>query len=328
VKSKQGFTGMMKKIQIVTEAVLIIIFLSFSLIRVIGCGNQKASADKSEMTISDYLQRGDKLYYEADFATASLMYWNALEKDPNLVEPRINLANIYFYQNNWNDDAMVQLDTAVRLDPQNAEAHFLRGKIFRNDGWPEKAAKDYLLALEAEPQNPGFHYHLGALYHANQLYEEAINEYKLAIAYDTNLIKSRFEPAPYGLQARFMLARLYRQTQRIDEAIDELDKVIAIDENYQDAKNDLIDLLDLKAQSLARGGDTRDYSWTLEFYERIVQLDPERSDAWVEIGKIKYYWLDKPREALEAFQKASELDPAHPDVILHIKSLEQELGLE
>lgn len=324
---------MMKKFQIATEAVLIIIFLSFSLIRVAGCwltegGNREANADKSEMTVSDYLQRGDKLYEDGDFATASLMYWSALKQKDNLVEPRIKLANIYFYQNHWSDDAMVQLDRAVELEPKNAEAHFLRGKIFRNDGLSEKAAKEYLLALEAEPRNPGFHYHLGALYHANQLYEKAIDEYKLAINYDTNLTRPHFEPAPYGLQARFMLARLYKQTQRIDEAIDELEKVIAVDESYQDAKNDLIDLLDLKAQAVSHGGNMRDYSWALELYERIVQLDPTNVDAWVEIGKIKYYWLNKPKEALQAFQKASELDPTHPDVILHMKSLRQELGLE
>ncbi|MBM3235884.1 tetratricopeptide repeat protein [Candidatus Poribacteria bacterium] len=319
---------MMKKISIITETVLIIIFLSFSLIRVAGCGNQEASADKSDITVSDYLQQGNKLYEDSDFAMASLMYWNVLKKNPTLIEPRIKLANIYFYQNNWNDDAMVQLDTVVQLEPNNAEAHFLRGKIFRNDGWPDKAVKEYLLALETEPQNPGFRYHLGALYHANQLYEEAIDEYKLAIAYDTNLAKPDFEAAPYGLQARFMLARLYKQAQRIDEAIDELEKVIAIDKTYQDAKNDLIDLLDLKAQSVSRGGDARDYFWALELYERIVQLDPGHADAWVEIGKIKYYWLHKPKEALEAFQKASQLDPTHPDVILHLKSLQQELKLE
>jgi tetratricopeptide (TPR) repeat protein len=323
---------MMKNFQIVTEAVLIIIFLSFSLIRVVGCGSREANADAktkfSHMTASDYLKQGNKLYEEGDFAMASLMYWNALKKNPKLIEPRIKLANIYFYQNNWNDDAMVQLDTVVQLEPNNAEAYFLRGKVFRNDGLPDKAVKDYLRALEIEPQNPGFRYHLGALYHANQLYEEAINEYKLAIAYDTNLTKPDFEAASYGLQARFMLARLYKQTQRIDEAIDELEKVMAIDATYQDAKTDLVDLLDLKAQSVSRGGDARDYSWALELYERIVQLDPEHVDAWVEIGKIKYYWLNKPKEALEAFQKASQLDPTHPDVILHLKSLQQELGLK
>ena len=317
---------MMKKI-LVIEAVLIIIFLSFSLIRIIGCSS-KANADKSEMTVSDYLQQGNNLYEAGDFATASLMYWNALKRNANLVEPRINLANIYFYQNNWNDDAMVQLDTVVKLESNNAEAHFLRGKIFRNDGLPEEAVKEYLLALAVEPRNPGFRYHLGALYHANQLYDEAINGYKLTIDYDTNLAKPDFETAPYGLQARFMLARLYKQNQRIDEAIDELEKVMSIDATYQDAKTDLVDLLDLKAQSLERGGDTRDHFSALELHKRIVQLEPEHSDAWVEIGKIKYYWLNKPKEALEAFRIASELDPTHPDVILHLKSLEQELGLE
>ena len=317
----------MKKIQVLTEIILIVLFLSFSLIRVVGCSDRRAN-NKSDMTVSDYLQRGNKLYEEGDFAMASMMYWNALQKNNNLIEPRINLANIYFYQNNWNDDAMVQLDTVVKIEPDNAEAHFLRGKIFRNDADPEEAVKEYFLALEAEPQNPGFRYHLGAIYHANQLYEEAINEYKLAIDYDTNLTKPRFETAPYGLQARFMLARLYNQNQRLDEAIDELEKVIAIDETYQEAKSDLIQLLDRKAQMLERDGDTRDYFSALELYERIVQLDTEYSDAWVEIGKIKYYWLNKPKEAFEAFQKASELDPRHPDVILHLKSLEQELGLE
>jgi len=318
----------MKKVRIVTEVSLIIIFLLFGLMRVVGCGNQEANADKSKMAVSDYLQQGNKLYEDVDFAMASLMYWNALKQEPSLIEPRINLANIYFYHNNWNDDAIVQLDTVLKLDPNNAAAHFLRGKIFRNDGIPEEAAKAYLAALEHEPQNPGFRYHLGALYHANQLYEEAIGEYKLTIEYDVNLTRPRFETAPYELQARLMLARLYRQNKRIDEAIEELEKVIAIDKTYQDAKNDLIDLLDLKARALELASGKYDYLSALKLYERIVQLDPEYSDAWVEIGKIKYDRLNEPKEAFKIFQKASEADSAHPDTILYLKILQQELGLE
>jgi len=317
----------MKRIQIIIEAVLVIAFLAVGLIRGVGFGNQEASAGKPGKTVPEYIQQGNKLYQKDDFAGALVMYWNALKRNPNLVEPRIKIATIYFHRNNWNDDAMAQLDKVLKIEPQNAEAHFLRGKILRNDGFPQEAIKEYQLALDIDPQNAGVHYHLGAVYQANQFYEEAINEYKLAIAYDTKLVKQRFEAAPYGLQARFMLARLYKQTQRIDEAIDELEKVVAADDTYQDAKTDLVNLLDLKAQSMERGG-TRDYLGALEVYERIVELDPNYVDAWVEIGKIEYYGLEEPKKALKAFQKAYELDPTYTDVILHLKVLKQELKLE
>jgi tetratricopeptide (TPR) repeat protein len=317
----------MKRIQIIIEAVLVIVFLAVGLIRGVGCGNQGASADKPYRTVPEYMQQGNKLYEEDDFAGALVMYWNALKSNPNLVEPRIKIATIYFHRNNWTDDAMAQLDKALKIEPQNAEAHFLRGKILRDGGFPQEAIKEYQLALEIDPQNAGVHYYLGVVYQANRFYEEAINEYKLAIAYDTKLVKQRFERAPYGIQARFMLARLYTRTQRVDEAIDELEKIVAADDTYQDAKTDLVNLLDLKAQSMERGG-TRDYLGALEVYERIVELDPNYVDAWVEIGKIKYYGLEEPKEALEAFQKAYELDPTYLDVILLLKNLKQELGLE
>ncbi len=332
---------MRKNIHIITEAILIIAFLSVGFIRGIGCSNQNARAmnevnrrsgfsEKRDEMIAEYIQQGDAFYNEGDWASAAMMYWKVLkqEKKPALVEPHIKLAAIYFYRNQWPEDAMVQLNTALELDPRNVEAYLLRGIIFRSVGLPEKAEQEYLRALEIEPHNAAVHYYLGAMYHARQIYDEAIYEYKLAIGYDTEMVPPPFESMPYGIQARFMLGRLYKQTGRIDEAIEELEQVVAAGETYQDVKSELVALLDLKAQSVERGGNVRDYTGALRIYERIIQLEPDYIDAWIEIGKIKAYWLNNPKEGLKAFQKAYEIDPTHFDVILHLKGLQQELKLE
>lgn len=321
---------MRKNIHIITEAILIIAFLSVSFIRGIGCSNQNARTEKRDKMVAEYIQQGDAFYNNGDWASAAVMYWKALkqEKEPILVEPHIKLAAIYFHQNQWPEDAMVQLNTALELDPRNVEAYLLCGVIWRSSGLPEKADQEYLRALEIEPHNAAVHYYLGAMYHARQMYDEAINEYKSAIAYDTETVPPPFESMPYGIQARFMLGRLYKQTGRIDEAIEELEQVVAAGETYQDVKSELVALLELKAQSLERGGDVQNYTSALRIYERIIQLEPDYIDAWMQIGKIKWHWLNKPKEALKAFQKAYELDPTYFDVILHLKGLQQELKLE
>ena len=120
----------------------------------------------------------------------------------------------------------------------------------------------------------------------------------------------------------------YKQVENGREAIEALEQVVAAGETYQDAKSELVALLDMKAQSLERGDDIRNYTSALRIYERIIQLEPDYIDAWIQIGKIKADRLNKPKEGLKAFQKAYELDPTHFDVILHLKALQQELKLE
>ena len=314
----------MRNIKNITEVALVIIFLGISILRLIGCGRQETIEEQ------EYIELGDKLYEQGNFADASVMYWKAIKSDDgqaeNTLSARFKLATIYFHLNHWNDDAKVLLKSILEINPENAPAHLLLGIILNGEGAQKEAAEEYLQALASDPKNAKARYRLGVLYHGMRLYDDAINQYKLAIENDPKFFPDRFEIAPVGLQARLMLARLHITKQLNDEAIAYLEQAVAADPNYLEAKEELIRQLDLKAQTLARSGNVRDYTGSLKIYERIVELDPEQSDAWVEIGKIYAHWLVKPQKALGAFRKAYELDPTHPDVLLYLKSLESDTG--
>jgi len=310
----------MKYIKNISEVILVIIFLGISIVRIIGCGGGETIKEQK------YIELGDKLYEQGYFADASVMYWNAIKSDAkvrsqsqNVISARLKLANIYFHLNNWNNDAKVLLRSILEMDPNNSPAHLLLGVILNGEGSRKEAEEEYLQVLEFDPKDASAHYRLGVLYHGEQLYDGAINEYKLAIENDPELVPVRFEIAPFGVQARLLLARLYVTRQRYDEAIVYLEQAVTAAPDYREAKEELIRLLDRKAQALARDGD---YTGSLKIYEQIVELDPKQSDAWVEIGKIYAESLVKPSKALEAFRKAYELDPAHPDVIPYLKALQ------
>ena len=42
-----------------------------------------------------------------------------------------------------------------------------------------------------------------------------------------------------------------------------------------------------------------------------TQLEPENVSAWVNLGTVLLA-LDRPREALAAFERARTIDPSHP----------------
>jgi len=316
----------MKNVKNITEVTLVIIFLSISIIRIIGCSGRETIEEQN------YIELGDELFEQGNFADASLMYWQAIKlsdgQTESTISARFRLATIYFHLNHWNDDAKVMLKSILEIAPEDSQARILLGIILNGEGAQKEAVKEYLQALESDPKNAKAHYRLGVLYHGMQLYDDAINEYKLAIENDPKFVPDRFEVAPVGLQARLMLARLYIAKQLYNEAIAYLEQAVAVDPNYLDAKEELIRQLDMKAQTVARSihGNRQavsmrvNYTGALKIYERIVELDPEQSDAWVEIGKIYAHWLVKPEKAMEAFRKAYELDPTHPDVLLYLKS--------
>ncbi len=310
----------MKNVKITTEIALVIIFLGISIVRIIGCGGRET------IEAQKYVELGDKLYEQGYFSDASVMYWNAIKSEhsqpKNLISAHLKLATIYFHLNHWNSDAKVLLRSILEIDPNNSQAHLLLGVILKDEGSQKEAAKEYLQALEFAPKDAKAHYRLGVLYHGEQLYDDAINEYKLAIENDPKFVPARFEIAPFGLQARLMLARLYVTKQRHDEAIAYLEQTVAAAPDYREAKEELIRLLDLKAQALARGGNVRDYTGSLKIYERIIQIDPKQSEAWVKMGEIYAHWLVKPKKALEAFRKAYELDPTDSEVLLYLKELQ------
>ncbi len=116
---------------------------------------------------------------------AVVQYQEALKLNPNYAEASYNLANALL-KAGQTEEAMAQFQNAFKLDPGNAKTHNNLGTALRKMGRTGEAIAQYREALEIDPTYTPAYYNLGnALFQKGQI-DEAINEYEAALKTQPN----------------------------------------------------------------------------------------------------------------------------------------------
>jgi len=341
---------------IVLEAFLLALLLVVMAMRLAYDHGGKASRKTAPISESVQMlrERAERAYQAKNLAVATTLYADLLRLEPEDIQARMRLAEV-FHQNSWNESALALLEEVFQRDPNHTPAHLLRAKIRRDEGDSDLAVEDYRQVLAVDPNNAEAHYYLGTTYHAAKRIDEALREYELAIACDPHLAKPFFEAVPFGIQARILLGRTYRQQamdafnggnptegmRRLEEALNILreaaslskgirpptDSVSEGNEGYE-ARAELVNTLRQKASILRRTGDPNGPA-VLAVFEEITRVDPEDTDAFLEVAMI-HFRTARSREDLKkaekAAQRAVELDPVDLDAQVTLKAIRDDLA--
>ncbi len=158
-------------------------------------------------------------------------------------------------------DAFVELQKTIRIDPKNKRAYYLLGLIYRrfNDN---RAAEDALLkALALDPDYSEAHNALGVVLTAQRRWDEAVKEFKLALKNPLYLnpekpyynmgnvyyrqgrykdalraYKSAITRRPDFHLPYYGIALSYNMLKRYGDAADALEKAIKLDPNLRGNK--------------------------------------------------------------------------------------------
>lgn len=247
----------------------------------------------------------------------------ALTHRPDFPEALVDLSIALFNTGNFKE-ALVRLDAAVALHPENAAFRHMRGKCHFMLNEFEKAISDLQTAARLTPQD----YDVG---------------YTLALAY----LKLGKKPAALEIfnrlivqlgnrpQLRIVIGRAYRQTGFLDEAIDEFKKAVAIDPKFPRAHY-YLGLTYLLKDGAARISDAeiefklevaanpdeffanyylgvvstiqRKWDTAIELLSRATRLQPNNPDPYFYLGQA-YQGVLKHHEAIEMFKKSIALNP-------------------
>ncbi|MBI4850339.1 MAG: tetratricopeptide repeat protein [Acidobacteria bacterium] len=147
------------------------------------------------------------------------------------------LAVILAESGNLNE-AKTQLEKAIELKPNFAEAQYNLAIILTSLNKPQEALKYFYLATLSEPNNIiTYNFYGKALLNEGQ-FQEAANEFLKAI----NLAKTS-EPKNILLAELYNnLGVAYSQLQRYNEALQEFEKALEVDQNYINASKNLASL--------------------------------------------------------------------------------------
>ena len=119
-----------------------------------------------------------------------------------------------FAQEKKYQEATREYETAVNLDPKNADANLLLGLTLANTGDLDRATKYSTIAVQIKPSYAGYN-NLGLIYANQSKYDEAIDAFKNAI---------KINPKSY--QAWYQLGQVYAQALNFDKALEAYNKVI------------------------------------------------------------------------------------------------------
>jgi tetratricopeptide (TPR) repeat protein len=117
------------------------------------------------------------------FSQAAGYFEKARTLDPQLTAASVNLAMALFYDRR-NEEAERLLKEVLAKVPNQREAHYLLGLLYRSTGKNEEALAEMKAVLALDPQDPSTLYFTGALNSAQHKWDQAVEYLRSALVRD------------------------------------------------------------------------------------------------------------------------------------------------
>jgi Flp pilus assembly protein TadD len=170
---------------------------------------------------------GDKKGAENDYETAILEEQTAIKLDPKYASPHLILGQIYANQNKP-VEAINEFKTALAIKPNMFTANLDLGIAYLHGGQVDEAIAAFRKAAEIKPDHPVPHMNLGILLDQKGNHKEAINEELEAIRIDKRLH-----------DAHINLGNIYLDAKDLDNAKDSFEKGLALAPGHPNALSGL-----------------------------------------------------------------------------------------
>ena len=171
---------------------------------------------------------------------------------------------------------------------QEAEQHYKRGRLLREQGDLDGAAVEYKKAIAIDPDYADAHYSLGYAYHLKAAQMNPVAPRQLDEAHPVQTYLKKWE----------------RGIHEMELAIAEFKKVVQLEPKAPDVHFKLALVYDNKG----------DYKDACEEYRRVIELDPrglDGQDARANLALIQFVIHGKRDEAVKLLQAVLKINPKH-----------------
>ncbi|MDD8030886.1 MAG: tetratricopeptide repeat protein [Acidobacteriota bacterium] len=243
-----------------------------------------------------HFKKANNLFREGKYRDAVTEYELTLKYRPDLVQAYRYIGESYkqLYkpglQSELNKElerkALEALNKALEFEPNNIEIIYSLGDMYDKLRNFEEAEKLYLRILELDPQN------MDNFYVVAEFYSRYAGEIPDAAQKAETMYLRRIEADPENPMGYAYTANYYQQLPVSEQDVE---------------------------------GAIRNFDKANEFWEKRIALDPDNPEAWLAKGVNRwsraYRFQNVPaserlviaRDALEAIEKARDLDPEYPE---------------
>ena len=200
---------------------------------------------------------------------------------------------------NHAQEALVEFQKAVEIEPQDAEIHYALGHVYYLQRNNDKAILEFKAVLKLDPGHSEAHNHLGKVYELEQRWDDAIHEYQEAV-------KNPKYPTPQF--AHYNMGLVYEKMERWPDAIKEFQETLRIDPNFvtpMGGPSAYIVYYEI-GQTYAKMQKPTE---AIAAYQDALQLFPDYADGHLGLG-LAYCKGGSKQLAKEEFAKVLKLSPA------------------
>jgi len=185
------------------------------------------------------------------------------------------------------DDAITYFRTALRINPNYADAWYNLGNTYGKSGQTALAIEAYQQALRVNPKYIEVWHNLGIAYGESGQTAAAIEAFREAL---------RINPE-HG-EASFNLGNFYRKSGQTTLAIEAYQQALHINPEYVEAWNNL-GIAYVKSGQTGKAGDA---------FRKALRINPEYAKAWFGLGII-YLESGQNEQAKEVLERLKAIDP-------------------
>ncbi len=168
------------------------------------------------------------------------LWRTTLAKNPEAWMAHNNLGDVLLKQGRI-DEAISQVQQAIRLKPGYADGYNNLGAILYKQGWIDEAIRQYQEALRLNPDYADACYNLGNAFYKKGQIDEAIRQYR-----ETIRLRPDYAKAYYNLGTALGVKG------QINEAISQFQEALRLKPDFVEAQNNLAHALEIKNASAGR----------------------------------------------------------------------------
>jgi protein O-GlcNAc transferase len=255
-----------------------------------------------------YLGIGRCLTETGKFDEALKQYKTAMDLDPRNDEIMCEIARAYI-EKGLGDEGLLMLDKAKERNADNPKLFLYRGIYYYKSLQFAPAIDEFMKAAKEDRKSPEPYIQLSLLYTyaSNPSYKDG----EKAVEYAEKAVKLD----PDSLKALDTLANAYFVAGKYDAAEETIARALekspgnpVLTESlmrFQNTVKGSADEHNLKGAELLDAGD---YGAAAEEFKMAVEIDPEFSDGYYNLGKV-YSQIKDYDQALASYKKAIELKP-------------------
>ena len=200
--------------------------------------------DEVELTLhlksqkeTELLEESVKYLHQNQLDKAETSLGILLQSNPTHAHALYNLSYIQHCQGN-NQPALEAIDQCLRLNPNNANAHNIKGSILLQLQHIKDAIKTLEHAIRIQPNNTDILHNLSFAYMQNSRFKEALL-----------LVQKRLKQNPANHAALNLMGSIYIKTQQYEQAIRCYEKILKKDPYHINATENLVIAYIHKGQS-------------------------------------------------------------------------------